>query len=126
MFDEVLIIDDNPSILFLHELMLVEENISENPVLFSNPKKALEHIAAHKNLSFLIFLDINMPHMSGWEFLEAIQQQDLTENTKVIMVSSSISKGDKHKAKEFSNVLDYWEKPIAESHCHLLKELYFK
>ena len=126
MFDEVLVIDDNPSILFLHELMLVEECIVENPKLFSNPKKALDYIRGHKQLKLLIFLDINMPQMSGWELLEAIHQMELNENIQVIMVSSSISKADKLKAKEFSNILEYWEKPITESHCHLLKELYFE
>lgn len=126
MFDEVLVIDDNPSILFLHELMLVEECSVEKPKLFSNPKKALDYIRDHKQLKLLIFLDINMPQMSGWELLEAIHQMGLTENIQVIMVSSSICKADKQKAKEFSNILEYWEKPITESHCHLLKELYFK
>lgn len=126
MYDEVMVVDDNPSILFLHELMLVEECRVEKPKLFSNPKKALDYIRDHKQLQFLIFLDINMPQMSGWELLEAIHQMELTENVQVIMVSSSISKSDKYKANEFSNVLDYWEKPISELHCQLLKERYFK
>jgi len=67
---KILIIDDDPIILFLHEAIL--EDIAPNAefLSFENGKLAKEYILGHDEYEFLLFLDINMPVMNGWELLQ--------------------------------------------------------
>ena len=66
----------------------------------------------------LIFLDINMPGMNGWDFLNAMSSNHIM--VKVYMLSSSIDPKDYHKAGEFHQVIDYIAKPLKEEHLQLI------
>ena len=69
----------------------------------------------YQQLPDIILLDINMPVMDGWEFLEAYKsiKSELSKSIKIYMASSSISVNDFEKAKLYSEVLDYLIKPIS-------------
>ncbi len=69
----------------------------------------------NKDLTIL-FLDINMPIWSGWEFLDNFQTLDDTikNHFKIYMLSSSVDPADEQRARENINVLDYLEKPLSE------------
>lgn len=58
----------------------------------------------------LIFLDLNMPQMDGWQFLEKMKSDNYTN--KVVVLTSSISILDKQTAFAFFNVIDFCEKPV--------------
>lgn len=120
---KVLIIDDDPGVLFLHELMVTESGLDENPLVFCKANDALEYIkfkTCPKQL-FLLFLDINMPRMNGWDFLDQLINNPAACRIKVIMVTSSLSFSDRAKAREYTNlIIDFWEKPISEFECSAL------
>jgi response regulator of citrate/malate metabolism len=59
---------------------------------------------------YLIFLDINFPGKSGWDFMESYQEFQI--QSKVIMLSSSIVPGDHSKALAYKSVLQYMSKPL--------------
>lgn len=61
----------------------------------------------------LIFLDLNMPELDGWGFLEKMKEAGLTN--RVIILSSSTSDRDRMRCDEFSNVLAYHTKPLTHS-----------
>ncbi|MCC5925189.1 MAG: response regulator [Bacteroidetes bacterium] len=65
----------------------------------------------------VIFLDINMPVMNGWEFLDSLVEKQIKEKVtaKIYIVSSSIDKSDFEKAKTYDNVADYLVKPLSKS-----------
>lgn len=83
---------------------------------FTNPAQAfsaLEELDPH-----LIFLDLNMPEMDGWAFLEKMQEQNMGQ--KVYILTSSTSELDLQRAKAFDNVARFLVKPVEEE---LLEEI---
>lgn len=85
---------------------------------FKNGKDAIDNLhnalENNTNLPDIILLDINMPIMDGWEFMEEIGliKPKLPKKIVVYIVSSSIAIEDKNKSKTYENILGYLSKPI--------------
>ena len=122
---KVLIVDDDEVVLFIHELIIKKSGLSEIPINFKNGQVAMDFLNDHhiKEKQFLIFLDINMPVMNGWCFLDTIQHCSYREKINVIIVTSSIDQIDRRKAKEYPQVIDYIEKPFSMEACLRIKQL---
>ncbi|HYC84623.1 MAG TPA: response regulator [Chryseosolibacter sp.] len=110
----VMILDDDPITLFLHKVIIEKSEFSLTPVAFSNARQTIDYITTHfePGRAFLIFLDINMPGMNGWEFMEQLSKQRIAARIAVVIVSSSIDLADYAKAKTYREVVAYLEKPI--------------
>lgn len=121
---KVLIIDDDAIVLFIQEKMLKKCEVSSNPFSFKDARKAIKFLQLQEpEHHFLILLDINMPLMNGWEFLESIKSLDINSRIKVLMVTSSIDGYDKKKASIYENVIGFIEKPISTENCLKIKEI---
>lgn len=120
----VIIVDDQPGILFLHELMVAESNLSNHIHTFSNPKIALDFIikSSNEHSHILIILDINMPILSGWDILNKLDELNLSSLVEVVMATSSIHKSDKEKSAEYSRVKLFFEKPITLEDCKQIRK----
>lgn len=96
---------------------------------FTNPEKALLYIKSNYAYSFgkrtILLLDINMPILSGWDFLEEFEGFDanIKEQLKIYMLSSSTDQLDKDLANENRNVSGYIEKPLNKE---IMEELLFQ
>ncbi|MEX2600140.1 MAG: response regulator [Balneolaceae bacterium] len=119
----VLIVDDDAGVLFLHELIVRESGFSENISTFNKGSNALEYLEQQKESVSLIFLDINMPEMSGWDFLELLDESSQFHRVYVVMVTSSVNRADREKANSFRRVIGYVEKPLDFETCDKLKNL---
>jgi two-component SAPR family response regulator len=119
---KVLIIDDDPGVLFLHEIIVTESHLHQEPQVFSKAEDALSYLIPldSEACRVLIFLDINMPTMNGWQFLEQLEKQINHSDIKVIMVTSSLSRSEREKSKSYSLVIDFWEKPMEEGQVYQL------
>ncbi|WP_149913434.1 response regulator [Sphingobacterium cavernae] len=111
---QVLLIDDNQIMNFIHQQIISSEYPEASILNFENGKSALAHIYNNPAFSFTVFLDINMPIMDGWEFLNALTKNEKGYNLKIFLLSSSIDVQDKIKAKEFSLVESYLVKPLTK------------
>ncbi|SDL47833.1 response regulator [Kriegella aquimaris] len=106
---DVLLIEDDPIAnslvtIALRQLGVIDVNAVENGL------EALEFLDSNK--PDLIFLDINMPEMNGFEFLSFIEENDFILESSIVMLTSSVLTRDRTKALGFSSVVDYIEKPM--------------
>ena len=122
---KVLIIDDDEVVLYIHKVIVMNSNLSRDPMTFLNGKKTLDYLVTHytPENQYLLLLDINMPIMNGWELLEAIKNHGFTDNISVIMATSSINQTDRELAAKYIQVIAYAEKPISEETCEGFKNM---
>jgi CheY-like chemotaxis protein len=114
------IIDDDKIYVNLVKKIIEIKKLSKNLLIFKNGREALDHFklilenATEDVLPDIIFLDINMPVMDGWEFLnEFIKiKNNFEKKITLYVVSSSIDPRDLERAKSFNLVTDYLIKPI--------------
>ena len=120
----IVIVDDDAVVLFLHKILMQKCSPDSTIHDFKRGNEALNFIAELRKNSadaILILLDINMPGINGWQFLEQLQNIS-KEKVFVVMVTSSINSADKKKAAEYPLVLDFLEKPLSKEACNLLHE----
>ncbi len=119
-----LIVDDDQMFIFIAKRMIVSAGFDPAPLSFKNGKLALEYILNNRDdqAPFVVFLDINMPVMNGWQFLDGAAEAGLDSIMHVFIVSSSSDQADKNKASTYPVVLDYLEKPVPKEVYVSLKE----
>jgi len=118
--DCVVLIDDDEATNVFHDIIIRESAIINNYTIFNSAIKALAFLTDCDKSPDLIFLDINMPKMSGWEFLEEYGKTSLTQTPHVIMLTTSMSVADKAKANDNPLVRSYFQKPLSEELLHKL------
>jgi CheY-like chemotaxis protein len=132
MLDQILCIDDDPITLMLCKKVIVKSSFSNEIITSQNGEEALSYFNTikytnNKNKQIpqpqLIFLDLNMPVMGGWEFLDYFNSEEFSEfNTiKVVVLSSTIDPEDLEKSKQYPMVIDFLSKPISQSMLEYLK-----
>lgn len=121
---DVVVIDDDAVVLFLHKILIKRSSFPSNVKDFLDAGEALEYVTRRsEEQNILVFLDINMPGINGWDFLGRIGQLPGRDRVFVIMVTSSINWSDRKKAQKYSRVIDYREKPLSKQDC---EEIYIK
>jgi len=114
----VLLIDDNPADIFLHRRALTKADCVERIDTWEDGLQALEYLQrgdeGRPPHPELIFLDINMRGMNGWEFLEAYHQlpADLRTGEVIAMLTVSRNPSDAARARECSDVAEFLSKPL--------------
>lgn len=129
----VLLIDDDEAAIFLNTKLI--EGVKEEVEIknFMNPREALNFIFERSTNFYnidssgpiIIFMDLNMPVMNGFEFLEEIESMGDIDNNKIsiVILSSSINSLDLEKARSY-NIYDYLHKPLTSANVErILKQL---
>ncbi|GHN00811.1 response regulator [Cytophagales bacterium WSM2-2] len=116
----IMLIDDNADDNFYHERVIKKCNAADKVIAMQDASVALEFLKSVKNSSVdhpdLIFLDINMPGMNGWEFLEEYRKlpKELQSQVIVIMLTTSDNPDDKAKALDLNIAADFKAKPLSK------------
>lgn len=117
---KILLVDDDTTYLFITKKILEQQQNVEQINTFMNGLEALTYLKQHSKeeniLPNILFLDLFMPIMDGWEFLNEfteVKSNNLNKIT-IYICTSSISPHDVERAKKISSVSDYIIKPISK------------
>ena len=114
---KIMLVDDQKMANFINKKLIEVTHFAEKIVDYTLPNVALSDIEKEK--PDLIFLDLNMPEINGWSFLDAMKEKN--NKTHVVIVTSSTSVLDKEKAQSYTQVVDFLIKPLTKSTILSLK-----
>jgi len=109
--NKILLVDDDATANYLSKELLESLNAAKEIEVAENCLRALELIR-QADCADVIFLDIRMPGIDGFDFLERLKSIALSKKVKVIMLTSSLRPEDKLRAFSYKSVIEYLEKPL--------------
>lgn len=121
----VIIVDDDPTAAYLLERLIKHQKISNEVTVLSGGSQALDYFRAHEEdrTRYLVFLDINMPDMTGWQLIEAIERRPCASRIGFLIVSSSIDQTDHDRIANYPSAIAFLEKPVSRKMLEEIKEL---
>lgn len=132
----ILLVDDDESTHFLNKIFINKLDLEVDIGVALNGKEALDIIASRGPfngddlfmLPCLLILDIRMPQMDGWQFLEAYEKEfnsEITDNVVIVMVTISEDEQDQIKASNNPHIKEYIQKPLSDIKFQNLIDKYF-
>ncbi|MCC4212868.1 response regulator [Leeuwenhoekiella parthenopeia] len=122
------LVDDDPIVVFGLKKMMKLVKFCENFLVYSNGQEALNALTAifktGDEIPDLILLDLNMPVMDGWEFLEAFTKYDPPKKITIYILTSSIDPRDQERALQFSSVSNYVVKPVTLEQLEAIRDTF--
>lgn len=114
--NSIWIIDDDPIQIFIAKRLLKNLEVFQTIRTMANPKDALEELeglsTSKDNLPDVLIVDLNMPQMDGWQFLDEYDGMSLEKRIAIFLVTSSINPADVKRAENCSSVDGYLIKPL--------------
>ena len=120
-FKSVLLVEDDPITILVCDRIMKMNSFAEKVKSCENGKYALDYlkdvsVREPENSPQIIFLDINMPVMNGWDFLEEYENLKTTLPVlpRIFILSSTVDPEDYNKAKSYTSVEDFISKPLSK------------
>lgn len=118
--DIACMIDDDQMFTYLLARQMKLIDFCDTVLIFNNGEEALKYlrpiIETPETLPSVILLDINMPVLDGWQFLDEFTKFNIRKKITVYIVSSSIDQADHIKAGDYKEVSNFYVKPITKEH----------
>lgn len=124
---KIFLIDDEEVSLFLTQQMLVNSGLTEDIHPFMTAEEAINYLKAcnEDDIPNVILLDLSMPVMNGWEFLDALAPlgDGFTEKCRIYILTSSLDDTDEEGAKSHPMVSGLLQKPISRKSVRIISSL---
>ena len=123
----ILLIDDDEPTNFLNKMTLEQSGCTRLIRIAQSGQEALEYLQNATPRPDLIFLDINMPAMDGWEFLEKYRRLPAVRKADIIliMLTTSLNPDDEARTKAIPEVAGFENKPLSQGQLDNLLKKYF-
>jgi CheY-like chemotaxis protein len=127
----IVLIDDDEPTNFLHQRVIERYGCAERVIVFQDAKLALKFLSERENGVYvqpeLILLDINMPGMNGWEFLEAYENLPAEQRGQIVvmMLTTSLNPDDAKYADSVVSVARFLNKPLTSAMLQEILAKYF-
>ena len=114
MSKKVAIIDDDEIFQFTTKIKFEKLGLVEDVMIFNDGEEAMQFI---QDMPEILLLDINMPIVDGWDFLELFEKvpKEKKQMMEILMLSSSINPDDVKRAEANAYVVDYITKPVSDA-----------
>jgi CheY-like chemotaxis protein len=124
--NKIMLIDDSEADNFIHQRIINKCNITDEVVVMYRATDALHYLKTQSRPD-LIFLDINMPGMDGWEFLEEYEKLTPAQKANFIicMLTTSRSAIDREKAERYGIVEHFLSKPLTKDKLMTIVQAHF-
>jgi len=112
-----MLIDDDDDDNYFHQIVINDMNITEHIEVVLNGEEALDFLKKENQTHpDIIFLDINMPKMNGWEFMEVYKELRPDQKAKVVvmMLTTSENPEDKKRAALYPQIIGFNSKPLTK------------
>lgn len=126
----VVLVDDNTIDNFINTKIITRYQFADNILSFEKSIDALKYLldlntAPENEIPGLLFLDLDMPEIDGFEFLNAFNlvSEKVKNNMKIVILSSSSSLVDIEKCNKFDSVIAYFQKPLIKDNLDTLEKL---
>jgi CheY-like chemotaxis protein len=128
LFQKILLIDDDSISNFITEKLILREDFAREVVSFLSAEAALTYLQDLEQQQApapdIIFLDLNMPEMDGWEFMTEFKKfpQTFTAPSRVFMLSSAVDSKDIVQARNMEEIEDFISKPLTKEDMGVIRE----
>jgi len=129
--NRVLLVDDDEATNYIHSIIINQAECSKEVDTVMNGFEALDYLGTKKNGEYprpeFIFLDINMPGMDGWQFLEEygkLPEEQRGDNV-IVLLTTSLNPEEHEKAKKIEIIEGFQDKPLSVEKVHQLMRVYF-
>ncbi len=125
-FNLLFLIDDDHPTNYYHSIVVKKSKMVKKVISFLSAKKALNYFREVQegiNLAIpeIIFLDINMPEVNAWDFLDIFEQLVLPTDPIIVILSTSINPKDERKANSYKSIYEFINKPLTVEYLKQLK-----
>lgn len=129
--NSILLVEDDRATNYLYEILIEKADCTEQILIAEDGQEAIEILKLGVEGKYpqpnLIFLDINMPIMNGWEFIEEYQKLELVQKDKVkiVMITASFNPDEQTRAEAIKEISGFRNKPITVDMLNKILQEYF-
>ncbi|PIB34751.1 hypothetical protein BFP72_04680 [Reichenbachiella sp. 5M10] len=127
----IMLIDDNPDDNFFHKRVINKSECANQVIVFQSGQEALDYMKTHEQKNQvspdLVFLDINMPGMTGWEFLEEYDKTTPSSSHHMVLIilTTSNNPDDINRTRSTTRASEHHTKPLTKEMLSDIIDKYF-